>query len=213
MKIIFFISISILNGFLSYSQVNKSKTLNGYFIVSCFDSTRKDACGLNIITNEYGERYTKDTIRCGDGSFYKKLSYIFFVREKDVDLSQVDDYAYQVKLQKKQHAVFLSTNPNILLPAYKGDTSILSNQSLMEGIRLNQKTAEMLYEQVELVNKNHKNKRSYSVLMKISVKVVPLAKRKNSKDYKNGLGYNQYVLLYDSLNTITAIKVMKDPFK
>ncbi len=149
---------------------------------------------------------------CGDGNFYKNISVIYYVNPDDLDLKQIDNFDYQVKLQKDEHEVYLTTNPLILLEASKGDSAILHKNELVNGVQNNQITADAIQKQIDNLNLDFKQKRHYYVLMNVSLSVVVLPKRSKPKTYKDPMGYNQCVILQDKSNKIKTVKVIKDPF-
>lgn len=183
--------------------------LNGYFIVSCYDTTIKSGCDLNIrkTTSIAG-----DSMSCGDGNFYRNISVIKYVDPKNFDLKQIDEFSYQVKLQKDEHNVYLSTDPIILSEADNGDSVIIKNADLINSIKQNQITADEIQKQIEKLNLDFKKKRHYYVLMEVSVKVLILPKRKKPTTFTDPCGLDQYLILCDKNNIIKAVKVIKDPF-
>ena len=193
----------------TYAQNNENiYSLDGYFIVSCFDTTLNNGCDLNIATTE---SITGDNMTCGDGNFYKNISTIMYVNTKDLDLKQIDDFEYRVGLQKNEHHAYLSTNPLILLEASNGDSIILSQSKLVSKINENQKTADLIQRKIDKLHLDFKDRRHYYILMKISIKVINLPKRTKPKTYTDPCGLDQYLILYDKKNKIKVEKVIS-PF-
>ena len=93
------LTLLFIGNFLSlHSQVvGEEYVLKGYFIVSCFDTTLKSSCDLNI---ESTTVITGDSMTCGDGVFYKNISVIKYVNPQNIDLNKIDNFSYQIQLQK-----------------------------------------------------------------------------------------------------------------
>lgn len=183
--------------------------LEGYIIVSCFDTTIKSGCDLDI---KKTTSITGDSMICGDGNFYKNISCIKYVDPKNLDLTKIDHFNYQIKLQKDEHYIYLSTNPFILSEADNGDSAISKNTDLIYGIRQNQITADKIQKQIEKLHLDFEKKSHYNVLMKVSVKVLILPRRKKPTTFKDPIGLDQYLLLFDKKNKIKKVKVINDPF-
>lgn len=200
-------TIKIVKPHLSDSV--QSKTLIGYFIVSCFDTTIKNNCDLYIKTIK---DVSGDSMTCGDGNFYKNISTIMYVKTTDLDLNKIDDFNYQIKLQAKEQNAYLSINPLILLDASKRDSSVLKNNLLVKSIEQNQITAELIQKQIENFKLFFKIKKHYYILLRVSIKVIALPPRIKPVKYKDPMGIDQYIILWDKKNEIEGVKVIQDPF-
>jgi hypothetical protein len=198
--------IFFIHSLYGYSQnPGRVHTLKGYFIVTCFDSTIKSRCGLDVKSSR---SITGESMTCGDGSYYKNISVIKYISPADLDLTRIDSFRYQARIQADEHYVYLSVNPLILVEAAKGDSSILHNAKLVRRIRRNQKTAEQIQEQIEQLNLDFKKRIFYDVLMEVSVKVTDLPERVRPKTFHDNGGLDQYVILHHRSNKIKAVKYL-----
>lgn len=210
MKEIIITLLLLLNFSIGFAQkTGDTYLLKGYLIVSCFDTTIKSGCDLNI---KKTTSITGDSMTCGDGIFYKNISEIKYVNPKNIDLKQIDEFSYQVKLQKDEHNVYLSTDPVILSEADNGDSAIIKNTDLINSIKQNQITADEIQKQIEKLNLDFKKKRHYYVLMEVSVKVLILPERKKTTTFTDPCGLDQYLILFNKKNIIKTVKIIKDPF-
>ncbi len=176
----------------------KFKKLNGYFIVSCFSPSYN--C-LDIFLNN-------KSLAPHDCNFYKSISSISFVKTNDLDLKQIDDFTYRVKLQEKENKVYLSNNPLILLEISKGDSAILKKNDLFLGIQQNILTADLIEGAIEKLRLDFKNDRHFYVLLKVSVSVVDLPPRAKTSNVVDPMGVDQYLILWDDENKITGVKII-----
>ena len=212
MKASFILILSLIISTQSFGQAKvESEILKGYFIINCCDSKIKSGCSLNIKTiNAFNPE--SDSKSCGDGNFYKNISQIRYISPANIDLDQIDDFTYQCEIQKYQHVTYLSANPLILLDVNKGDSNILQNLDLVNSIKNNLKTAQIIQNQIDNCKLNFEKKMCYDVLMYGTLVVLRLADRHTPKTYTNPLGYNQHLILSDQRNKIKKVKILKNPF-
>ena len=210
LKTFLLFSVFFIQNLSVYSQIiGKVHILKGYFIVSCFDTSIKNGCDLNIKTIK---SITGDSRTCGDGNFYKNISSIKYVKTEDLDLNQIDNFKYNVSIQKDKQYIFLTTNPQILLEANEGDSAILDSSELVRSILENQTTAELIQKQINKLKLDFKKKRHYYVLLDVSIKVIDLPKRIIPVTYRDNSGFDQFIILFDKKNKIKKVKIIKDPF-
>ena len=210
MKTFILIFTSLISFYIGQSQtIGELVTLKGYIIVSSFKTSIKSGCTLNIKTTK---SIAGDSMTCGDGNFYKNISVIKYVKPENLDLNKIDNFNYQIRLQKDEHFLYLSTNPLILLEASKGDSAILKKNELIEGIQSNQITADSIQNLIDKLNLDFKKKRHYYILMEVELKVMVLPKRNKPKTFKDPCGLDQYVIIQDKTNQIKTVKIIIDPF-
>ena len=204
MKTIFFYFFIFYLSFNASSQtVGDIDTLDGYFIVSSFNKNTKCNCNLDIKSTKM---VSGDSMICGDGNFYKNISTIKYIRAEDLDLKKIGDTKYQKSLLQNEHYTYLTTNPSILLEGSKGDSTILQNVKLVNNIVQNKITADLIQTQIEKLKLDYTETKHYYILMKVSVKVLILPKRKNTSKFHNPHGFDQFLILQDKSNKIKVIK-------
>lgn len=178
------------------------KILNGYFIVSCF-SPKYNCIDKGIFLNN-------KSLQLQDCNIYKSISTISYVKTNDLDLKQIDDFNYRIKLQEKENEVYLSNNPLILLEANRGDSSILKKNDLFLSIQQNIITAELIESEIEKLKLDFKNDMHFYVLLKGSVSVIDLPPRVKNPNVKDSGGVDQYLILRNDKNNVEGIKIIKD---
>ena len=187
------------------AKEKKTMRLTGYFIVQCFKPASKCPCGLDIASTELisADSIKNATCLC-DGNYYRNFGLVKYVNPKDLDLGRIDDFDYQVKLQDKEHLVFLSTNKNILRDAFSKDSTLIKDNALVKQVESDTVTAEMIAKLIDGAQLVFKRKIAYDVLLKGEMTVVRM------KDC--GKHDAQYLFLNDPQNGLEFIKVIKDPF-
>jgi hypothetical protein len=200
----------LLSGFVARAQAAGSfQQLTGYFLVDCYVETLKSNCTLDIASLKAVEG---DSMSCGDGAFYKNISTIYYVAPQALDLRYIDNFAYRVNLQGRQHQVYLSINPLILRGAGPTAGALRRNLQVVNAIKQNQATADLLQQQVDRLQLDFTKKRWYTVLLHGTMSVLVLPDRQAPKTYATPMGYHQYLLLQDKGNRVRVAHLLKDAF-
>lgn len=174
------------------------KTLNGYFIVSCF--TPKYNCKDITLAN--------NTNQAKDCNFYKSISSIGFIKLNDLDLKKTGEGNYRNDLLRKQNYLCLSINRLILLEASAGDSSIFENNDLVQRIQQNIITAELFETEIGKFKLDFLKKNHYYVLLKGAITVIDIKAPNVSDLMKN----EQYLILNDVKNKLEIVKIIEDSF-
>jgi hypothetical protein len=187
-------------------KAEKPTRLSGYFVMLCYISSHKCPCGLSIArTNQItGD----DSVNClCDGAYYKNVSIIYFVKKGDLDESKIDDFSYFSKLAPKEIQMFLSTDAAILQDAWKKDSLLIKDTTLIKQVQGNTTTAELFQAQIDQSKFDFTKKRYCRILIKGEVTALRLKNRTKSKSH--GLNEKQYLFLNDPNNHLEFVKIIK----
>lgn len=174
--------------------------LKGYFIVNT-DSVILNGCSLNI------ESTSKFFKICGDYSFYKNISFISYVPSDNLVPDSIDIFEYQIQLQNKQRGIYLSTNSGILQ-----NVAYVRKHSLENSFLRNTRTADTIQSRIERLHLDFSNGNRYNVLLSVTVKVISLPDRIKARGETDPFDVRQYAILFDPLNKIELVKLIKSPF-
>jgi len=182
----------------------KTTRLSGYFEMLCYASSKKCPCGLSISSTDDITGNVEHANCLCDGCYYKNVSLIRYIRTNDLDPNKMDDVHYQTKIASKEMQMFLSIDKAILQDAWKKDSLLLKDSTLIKQVESNTVTADLFQAQIDQAKVDFVKKKHYKILVKGEVTALRL---KNCPDAR-GLNKEQYLFLNDTANHLEFVKII-----
>lgn len=190
---------------INFNSINRTNeiTLDGYFFLYYWrDPADNDSICFNF-------KSLKDRVTCGDNAYYKNIGHIYYIPLAELDINRLyndKDSEYRIHLQLKQKNVFLCSNSHILLETETNPQDNHNNINLLNAIKLNNITAEIIQKESEKIIGNHQDFMAEEVLLRIRCYTIKL-KDKETINYGNGtVTVDQYLILYDKTNKFNALR-------